>query len=68
MVDTGRLPGGGEPPAEDVRRTLPPEPRPDQKCQLLELGIAEEHLVWDVIAFEDIGILKERLIGEGEVT
>jgi hypothetical protein len=67
-MDTGRLPGGGQPPAEDIRRPLAPEPRPDQECQLLEFGIAEEHLVGDVIAFEDICVLKERLIGEGEVT
>jgi hypothetical protein len=68
MVDTGCLPGDGEPPAEDVRRTLATEPRPDQECHLLELGIAEEHLIGDLIAFEDIGALKERFIGKGEVT
>lgn len=68
MLDTGRLPGGGEPPAEDVGWPLAPEPRFDQECQLLELGIAEENLVGNVIALEDIGVPKERLIGKSEVT
>ncbi len=66
VVDTGGLPGGREPPAKDIGRPLAPETGPDQECQLLELVITEEDLVGDVIAFEDIGVLKERLFGKSE--
>ncbi len=68
MVDAGRLPGGREPPAEDVRRSLAPEARPDQEGQLFEFGIAEEHLVGDMIALEEIGVLKERFFRKSEVS
>jgi len=68
VMDAGGLAGGREAPAEDVGRPLATEAGPDQECQLLELVIAEEHLVGDVIALEEIGVLKERLFGKSEAS